>query len=248
MKAEGMILAVTAAETAECRGLGIPLGRMSYRVSPEGVLLRAAALSGEVRGGVMIVMGRIPEGDAARLSAAILAECAAREYAGVYLDGEAAGGTAALAAALEAPLQAAGRRLYTPPGAGAGIPVLESAVTGGSYRLYLEEARARHPEGIALALLPMAVSFVLPAWDEGQPLSREELAAELASGGLQYYSKELCARYQTSRGTDGLTRFLLYDDADTLREKCRVAEAAGVEAIFLPYALLRTELPDILEI
>ena len=248
MKAEGMILAVTAAETAECRGLGLELGRLSYRVSPEGVLLRSTAL-GDARGGVMIVMGRIPVCHTVRLAAVILAECDERAYTGVYLD--CAGSDPAaqeLAAELLTGLSAAGRRLYTAPGLGEGIPVLDSAVTGGSYRLYLEEERTRHPEGIALELMPMAVSFVLPAADEGERLSREELAAELEQGGLQYYSRELCARYQTGRDADGLTHFLLYDDADTLREKCRIAIEVGVETIFLPYRLLREELPEILEI
>lgn len=248
MKAEGMILAVTAAETAECRGLGIDLGWLAYRISPEGVLLRSTALH-DARGGVMIVLGGVPVCDTARLSAAISAECAARAHTGVYLDcGAVSDAAMELAEMLAESLREDGRRLYTTPGLGAGIPVFESAVTGGSFRLYLEEELARHPEGIALELLPMAVSFVLPAWDEGERLSRETLSAELEKGGLQYYSKELCARYQTSRGEDGLTRFLIYDDADTLREKCRIARDAGVETIFLPYRFLREELPEILEI
>ena len=245
METEGIILEVTAAERAECTGLGLSLGHLAYRISPSGVLLRSTAL-GDARGGVMILLGVVPQAaDPTALAAAIRTECAGRGYRGVYL---ACDPSAAPAAALAARLAETDLRLYVPEGVPYGIPVYDSGVTGGSFSLYMEETLSRHPGGIALELLPLAMEYILPAAGEGRALPREELDALLSAGYLQYYSAELAARYVTWRDEEGRTHFVLYDDVDSLREKVRLARAAGVRELFLLYGVLREELADFLEI
>ena len=56
-----------------------------------------------------------------------------------------------------------------------------------------------------------------------------------------------CVRL-TWRDEERRTHFVLYDDVDSFREKVRLARAAGVRELFLPYGVLREELADFLEI
>ena len=86
MRADRITLAVTAAEAAECAGLGLRLMYMAYRLSPSGVLLKSNAL-GAVQGGVMAVMGSAPQlADTGAIAGAVTAECGAHGFEGVYLD------------------------------------------------------------------------------------------------------------------------------------------------------------------
>ena len=73
MRTDRITLAVTAAETAECAGLGLRLAYLAYRLSPSGILLKSNAL-GPVSGGVMAVIGGMPRlSDPAALAGAVTA-------------------------------------------------------------------------------------------------------------------------------------------------------------------------------
>ncbi len=144
MRADRITLAVTAAEAAECAGLGLRLMYMAYRLSPSGVLLKSNAL-GAVQGGVMAVMGSAPQlADTGAIAGAVTAECGAHGFEGVYLDfDERTAAAERLIEALSPRLAERGARLYTNPVLDAGgVTVLESSeVTGGSFELYLRELR-----------------------------------------------------------------------------------------------------------
>lgn len=251
MRADRITLAVTAAEAAECAGLGMRLMYMAYRLSPSGVLLKSNAL-GPVQGGVMAVMGSAPRlADTGALAGAITAECGAHGFEGVYLDfDERTPAAEHLIEALSPRLAERGTQLYTNPVLDLdGVTVLESSeVTGGSFELYLRELRERYEEHTALEVVPLCVDFTLPSAGRGDHITQERLAKLLDEGLMSYYSRELAAKYFTYQAPDGMTHFVLYDDAYTIREKLEAAEREGVAETFLPYARLREELPDILDV
>lgn len=251
MRADRITLAVTAAEAEECSGLGLRLMYMAYRLSPSGVLLKSNAL-GNVQGGVMAVMGGTARlSDPAALAGAVTAECNAHGYEGVYLDfDERTLAAERLIEALSPRLTERGVQLYTNPVLDlGGVTVLESSeVTGGSFELYLRELRERYEERMALEIVPLCVDFTLPSAGRGDHITQERLSQLLDEGLMSYYSRELAAKYFTYQAQDSMTHFVLFDDSYTIREKLEAAEREGVEETFLPYARLREELPDILDV
>lgn len=251
MRTDRITLAVTAAEAAECTGLGLRLAYLAYRISPSGVLLKSNAL-GQATGGVMAVMGGAPRlSDPAALVGAVTAECSAHAYEGVYLDfDERTPAAEFLIASLAPRLSERGITLYTNPLLDTGgVTVLStSEVTGGSFSLYLRELRERYEDRTALEIVPLSVDFTLPSNGQGETISQTRLASLLDGGLMSYYSRELAAKYFTYQTPDGMTHFVLYDDAYTIREKLETAEREGVSESFLPYGRLREELPDILEV
>ncbi len=251
MRTDRITLAVTAAEAAECAGLGLRLAYLAYRLSPSGVLLKSNAL-GQASGGVMTVMGGTPHiPDPAALAGAVTAECGAHGYEGVYLDfDERTPAAERLIESLAPRLSERGVTLYTNPVLDAGgVTVLSSSeVTGGSFALYVRELRERYEERTALEIVPLCMDFTLPSAGRGEALTQERLSALLDEGLMSYYSRELAAKYFTYQSSDGMTHFVLYDDAYTIREKLETAEREGAREAFLPYTRLREELPDILDV
>lgn len=251
MRADRITLAVTAAEAAECSGLGLRLMYMAYRLSPSGVLLKSNALKA-VQGGVMAVMGGTARlSDPAALAGAVTAECSAHGYEGVYLDfDERTPAAERLIDALSPRLAERGVQLYTNPVLDlGGVTVLESSeVTGGSFELYLRDLRERYEDRMALEIVPLCIDFTLPSAGRGDNISQERLSRLLDEGLMSYYSRELAAKYFTYQSTDSMTHFVLFDDAYTIREKLDAAQREGIREAFLPYARLREELPDILDV
>ena len=249
MRTDRITLAVTAAEVAECRGLGLRLAYLAYRLSPSGLLLRSSAL-GQISGGVMVIMGGAPPfADAAVFADAIAAECAAGHCEGVYLDfDERTPAAQRLIETLAPRLAGRGAVLYTNPALDTGgVTVLSSSeVTGGSFALYVRSLTERFGERTALEIVPLCMDFTLPSAGQGDAITQERLAELLDSGLMSYYSRDLAAKYFTWQSPDGMTHFVLYDDAYTIREKLETAEREGAREVFLPYTRLRGELPEIL--
>ena len=249
MRTDRITLAVTAAEIAECAGLGLRLAYLAYRLSPSGILLKSNAL-GPVSGGVMAVIGGMPRlSDPAALAGAVTAECGAHGYEGVYLDfDERTPAAEHLIEVLSPRLSERGVTLYTNPVLDTGgVTVLSSSeVTGGSFALYVRELHERYEERTALEMVPLCVDFTLPSNGRGETITQERLSQLLDSGLMSYYSRELAAKYFTYQTSDGMTHFVLYDDAYTIREKLETAGREGACEIFLPYTRLRDDLPDIL--
>ena len=59
-----------------------------------------------------------------------------------------------------------------------------------------------------------------------------------------FFSPELCARYFTCL-RKGLPRFILFDDADTIRRKLRTGASVGAAAAFVMYPEVEDILPGI---
>lgn len=249
MKADRITLAVLPPELPECRGLGLRLCHLGYRISSAGELLKSRAL-GEPAGGRMAVMGGIPASiDAARLAEQIAAECAARNYGAVVLDAALSPGAASLRDVLLPRLAAMDVRLFLDPALGAPSASLlfSGGVTGGSFALYVRELFEKYRDRAALEIVPLSLDFTLPSsGDDGAALPPERLTALLDECGTSYYSRELAARYFTYHAQGGATHFVLYDDAQTIREKIETAQREGIVEVFLPYGPLREMLPDVL--
>ena len=119
--------------------------------------------------------------------------------------------------------------------AGCGAEMLIStAISGGDLRSRLEEARTRCGE-LCLDLERLCRSFPLPCPDgEGEELSPQALAGHLRQGAQAAFSEELMCKAFTAQ-VKGETRFILYDDRETLCRKAALAASLGIRRCFLLY-------------
>ena len=206
------------------------LAHMSYRLGPEGTLL-SSPLPPSLRGGLLMLSdeeGRYPDAPEP-LCRALLRECLHRRYAGVIVDGAP---PESFCRYLDEVLTRQGRRLFLPESAADFAPhalaVVCTALTSGSLDERLTRAADKWgPDRLALDLQRMMADFPLSAPGGGTPLTISRLH-ELANGRATYFSRPLCARYFTYRAEDGATRFVLFDDVQTLKSKVETAEKLGI--------------------
>ena len=119
------------------------------------------------------------------------------------------------------------------PGCG-GEMMISTALSGGDLRTRLEEALARCG-GLCLDLERLRRSFPLPCPDgEGEALSAGALAELLRRGAKPAFSEELMCKAFTAE-IKGETRFVLFDDRETLCRKLRLAASLGAGRGFLLY-------------
>ena len=234
---------------AHCRNLA----HVAYRIGPGSALLRQSLLL-QTKGGLLSVSDReAPFIDSPEsLRDAVLRECGRRSYGGVLLDFEEAPrrDRTAFAAALAPALSASRRTLYLPEAYAAAAPggtvLLCTAVSGGSFSQYLQEAvaRAGGAGGLALDVQRLRMDFRLPARSgEGEPLAKEALDALMErEQPAVFFSQDLCARYFTY-SRDGGTHFVLFDDADTLNQKLRLGAGMGFAAAFFMWPEVRDIAP-----
>lgn len=183
--------------------------------------------------------GALPRADA--LCRAIVCECARRHFRGVLADFEPGSPSDRLAflTRLTGALSARGIRLYCPaalPADGATL-LIGTAVSGGSLQSLLERSINHFAsERLALDLERVQMDFPLPCPTGcGTPLRHEELLAlQQKHHASIYYSRELAANYFTYPTEHG-THFVLFDDAETLRRKVRLAESYGIQEAFVMY-------------
>ena len=220
----------------------LPLAIMAYAVGPGGCLTRCGAVrphQGVLMGLSDRCAGSIRRPDA--LCRAIAAECAKSRLRGVLadFDGACCPDRLAFLNLLARCLSAKGLRLYCPlplPAEGA-VLLAGTAVSGGSLRSLLESAVNRHgPERLALDLERVQMDFSLPCPSgSGTPLAHEELLAlRRKHASSVYYSRELAANYFTY-SEESRAHFVLFDDAETLRRKCALAQSLGIQEAFVMY-------------
>ena len=125
------------------------------------------------------------------------------------------------------------------PGA---ISLIGTAISGGNFAQYLQESAAAHggASRTALDVQRLRMEFTLPSrTGRGKPLSQQELKQLLdQEQPAVFFSEDLCARYFTYR-RDGDTRFVLFDDAETISRKLRLGAELGFAAAFLLWAEIR---------
>ena len=233
-------LAVTPDHLPSALALTPHLAHVAYRVTVEGTLL-AQDLPSALRGGAMVVecTDLFSPTAAEPRSRTIMNHCLCRNFSGIILDAPETAGSALveLARQMQSLCTTYRRRLYLPEPYADAAPdstaLLCTALSGGSLAQRLEEACTRHgAEHIALDLQRLMMEFPLPCpIGEGTPLTREALG-QRQQGAAVYYCSELCARYFTRRHGSS-TRFVLFDDADTLRRKWELAQALGIADAFV---------------
>ena len=242
-----LYLAAAPCYLPEARRWGLPIAHAAYRIDSGG-RLAALALPPEVRGGLLLVTGTDcaapPQPEA--LARDILRQCLQRDYSGVVLEPV----LTAAVTALESLCRRYGRTLYVPERCGGQMPdarvVVSTALSGGTLRRRLEEVCRRFgPRRIALDLACVRADFSLPApYGDGTALTARQLAA-LREQRPVFFSPELCARYFTY-GQGGMTHFVLFDDADTLRRKMALAAELGIQTGFLTLPEAAEALPLLL--
>ena len=201
-------LAVTPEELREAGKYGRAFAHVAYRIGPGSAMLRQNLLL-QTRGGLLSVSDREAPliEDPQALCAAVLRECGRRGYGGVLLDFEERPRRDRLAFVerLGQSLSAGRRTLYLPEryarATPVGIPLLCTAISGGSFSQRLQEAAAAQggASRLALDVQRLRMDFRLPTpTGEGSPLSPEDFRAlrerEQAS---VFFSQDLCARYFT---------------------------------------------------
>ena len=227
---------------------------VAYRVGRDGHLTRQNLLA-RTQGGLMVLgdqdCGAIR--DSGALVREVWRECGNRGFPGVLADFEqppSADRTAFLEA-LSTVLARNNRALFVPEAYGQQVPrarvLICTAISGGTLRTRLEEAAGTFGiQRLALDLQRLRMSFPLPCpTGEGGPLSGEALSELLSRKGPGvFYSADLCARYFTSTG-DGESRFVLFDDAGTLRRKIQMGNELGIGTGFLMYPEVSDLLPEL---
>ena len=131
---------------------------------------------------------------------------------------------------------------------GALPPGVEVTLSGGSLRERLGECMRRFGQGrVSLDLQRLRMSFPLPCpTGEGEPLDRQSFEKMLEQKRQSvFYSNDLCAKYFTFTD-NGNSRFVLFDDADTMRRKLRLGQELGIGTGFLMYPETEDLLPELL--
>ena len=200
-------LSVTPADCRTAMQYHRRLAHVAYRIGPESRLLRQNLLM-QTKGGLMSLSDRDapPIARPEVLCREIWQECAARSYAGVLADFEAAPTQDRLSFLdrLCTLLHRNKRRLYLPEvyarQVNGAVAIICTALSGGSFCQRLQEAAVRFGKNrVALDVQRLAMDFTLPSpTGRGRPLPPEELR-ELMDRltPSTFYSAELCAKYFT---------------------------------------------------
>ena len=113
------------------------------------------------------------------------------------------------------------------------VPSFDQACYMGSWQ---EVARYGGGRNVVFDLQRLRMDFRLPARSgQGEPLTQAALDALLKERQpAVFFSKDLFARYFTY-AKNGEAHFILFDDADTLRQKLRLGRQLGVAAAFFQW-------------
>ena len=180
----------------------------------------------------------------AALAEAVLRECARRSYGGIVLDfDEPSREDRRRFAALLGQQCAKSRKFFCLPPSYAGAAehptvIVNTAISGGSFETHIREELARYGGGrnVVFDLQRLRMDFRLPARSgQGEPLTQAALDALIRKHQpAVFFSKDLFARYFTY-AKNGESHFILFDDADTLRQKLRLGRQLGVAAAFFQW-------------
>lgn len=233
-------LGITPREYRSASRFSRNFAHVAYRIGEGSSLLRQELLM-NVRGGLLTIGDRAapPVNDPKALTAAVLRECSRHSYNGVLLDFEATPrqDLGRFACQLTRELRSIGP-LYVPESYSTAvpdaIPLVCTAVSGGSFPAFLQDCAQRYKGRFALDVQRLRMDFLLPAKSgTGTPLSDEAFQTLFQQEKPSvFFSQDLCARYFTYL-RDGETHFVLYDDADTISRKLRTGASMRLPAAFL---------------
>ena len=226
------------------------LVHVAFCVGGDGTLL-ARSLPATLQGGQLALRCEdpFPAAAAETIAREVMHTALCRNFGGILLDAPALPCVLALIGQLAPLCRYYKRKLYIPECCAAATQeatvLICTALSGGSLRQRLEEACHRYgAERIALDLQRLMMDFSLPCpTGVGTPLTAEQLS-KLQQGHSVYYCAELCARYFT-RQCGSETRFVLFDDADTLGRKMELAESLGIGEGFFTWPEVADILPQL---
>ena len=227
---------------------GQALAHVAYRIGADSSLLSRPIPPG-LRGGLLSLSDTDapPIQDPERLSASLVRECQRRRFQGVLLDFERPPSEDRLHF-IRCLAQALGRErmLFLPPAcqeaAPGGYPLLNTALSGGSFTDFLRAQST--PKRCALDVERLRMDFSLPARSgRGTPLSLTAFRQLMEQRRpTVFFSKALCARYFTYFQEERL-HLVLFDDAETIRQKLRIGRSMGFHSAFLMYPEVSDLLP-----
>jgi hypothetical protein len=217
------------------------LAHAAFCAGADGTLL-TRPLPHTLRGGQLVLRCEeiFSDTTAENLAHEVIHTAICRGFAGIVLDTSAAlPCVLALISRLVPLCQYYKRQLYIPECCAAAAQeakiLICTSLSGGSLRQRLEEACAQYGAAhIALDLQRLMMEFPLPCpTGTGMPLTAGQLQ-QRRQGHSTYYCDELSAHYFTYRhGVE--TRFVLFDDADTLGRKMELAETLGIKEAFVTW-------------
>jgi len=112
--------------------------------------------------------------------------------------------------------------------------LISTAISGGDLPSRVVEAMEKSAS-LCLDLERLCRSFPLPCPDgEGEELNPRALAEFLRRGAKEQFSEELMCKAFTAQ-MKGETRFILFDDRETLCRKASMAASMGIRRCFLLY-------------
>ena len=249
-----IFLAVTPDKQRTASQFTDRLAHVAYQVGREGHLTRQALLA-RTFGGLMVLGDRDWDAvrDTAQLCREVWRECGNRNYGGVAADFEhpPSPDRVSFLENLGRVLARNRKQLLVPEEYGQQVRSAQvlicTALSGGTLRQRLEEAgQAFGKKRLALDLQRLRMSFPLPCPSgEGRPLSGEELEEMMRERQpAVFYSGDLCAKYFTST-REGESRFVLFDDAGTLRRKMQLGQELGIATGLLMYPEVEDILPEL---
>ena len=237
-----LILTATPQDTRAAQALTRRVAYLAYGIGP-GLVLRRGVIGSSMRGGYMVLSDDGYDGssgDMADLCREVLRECAALGFEGVVADFEQAG-SPSLESFVDqcAPdLKERGMKMFVSPRY-ADLTrdtrvIISTALVSGSLRERLWQARDRYGPRLAIEIERIARDITLPdASGQGRRLSPDELRA-LVKDRQVFFSGELCSHYFTYKDNSE-THFVLFDDAQSILKKIRLAAGMGVSEGFLLY-------------
>lgn len=243
-------LAITPGEAGQLPPCSLPLVHIAYAIDADGMLTRSD-LKDSVRGGLMGLSDHCqkPLARTQALLRTILHECEMRQFDGVFADFDLPPlpDRAPFLDQLGAALSRREKQLYAPLPVPSAAVLISTAISGGSLREMLCQARGNHGH-IALDVQRLIMDFPLPCMSgQGRPMTSDELHTLQKRRDISvFYSRELGAHYFTHR-LDGETHFVLFDDAQSLRAKLSLGAQLGFDAAFLMYPEVRDLLPELLK-
>ena len=213
---------------------------MVYRI--RGTRLYYASGSSNIHDGVMVIgtSGYTGGGPMEGLLDDIAHEIKKRGFEGVVLDN--GGDISPIHTTFAARIVSALRPfpVYLPAQLAAivkgGVALVQTALSGGSLERHLAAAIELHGAPyVAVECDRICMDFTLPAKNGiGESIGTQQLQNLLSASGRSFYSDELHVNYFTYKS--GAERHMvLYDDANSIRQKLNLAERMSITRTFVYY-------------
>ena len=234
---------IDAAHMTYCIGRGFRLYKARERFSRSG-------------GFMVLEISRFQGGGPiAAITENVISECIKRHFKGVVLDScglRETPATLALVQSLSLALQKKGLLLFVPEVFGDtgrnAIVRVTTALSGGTLTRHLQDCTKKYGiKNLAVEIERVRMDFSLPSHSgTGHELSVAGLDTLMSKrDGKTFYSPELAANYFIHH-ENSQPKFVLFDDADSIKKKLSLVRDTGIPFAFLFYPQVSDILDDVL--